>query len=213
MTDLKPIIAKNISELRVQKGITQIDLAEQLNYSDKAVSKWERGESLPDISVLYEIANLFEVSLDYLVTEDHEPSIPSSIATQLKKRRKFNHIFITILSILLVWLIATTFFVILEYANSSGPVITHAMLFIYAVPISFLLWLIFNSIWFKQRRNYLIISFMIWSILASMYLTALVYWHYNAWEIFLIGVPGQAIIIFWSQIKSTKAFKKFTKKK
>ena len=51
--------------------LTQIELAEKINYSDKAVSKWERGESIPDVSVLLELSKLFGVSIDFLVTE-HE---------------------------------------------------------------------------------------------------------------------------------------------
>ena len=63
MSDIKSIVAKNISELRQKRSMTQLELAEQLNYSDKAVSKWERGDSLPDISVLCDIAALFSVPL------------------------------------------------------------------------------------------------------------------------------------------------------
>ena len=59
MKDLKLVIAKNIAKLRVDSNMTQNELAQKLNYSDKAVSKWERGESLPDISVLVQIAEIF----------------------------------------------------------------------------------------------------------------------------------------------------------
>jgi transcriptional regulator with XRE-family HTH domain len=71
MSDLKTIIARNIIELRRKNNMTQLELAEKLNYTDKAVSKWERGESLPDIAVLKTIADMFGVGLDYLVSEDH----------------------------------------------------------------------------------------------------------------------------------------------
>ena len=70
MEDIKPIIAKNITALRQGAKMTQIELAERLNYSDKSVSKWERAESLPDITVLKAIADMFEVPLDYLVREN-----------------------------------------------------------------------------------------------------------------------------------------------
>ena len=49
---LKQTVANNIAQLRKSKGLTQLELAERLNYSDKAVSKWERGEGLPDVLVL-----------------------------------------------------------------------------------------------------------------------------------------------------------------
>ena len=73
VTDLKQTIAKNITALRQGRKMTQIELAEKLNYSDKAISKWERGESIPDVTVLKSIADLFGVTLDYLLQESHEP--------------------------------------------------------------------------------------------------------------------------------------------
>ena len=62
MNELKNIIASNITYLRKQKKLTQAELAQELNYSDKAVSKWERGESVPDIETLKNIAEMFEVT-------------------------------------------------------------------------------------------------------------------------------------------------------
>ena len=69
--DIKKIIANNICELRKTNKLTQVELAEKLNYSDKAVSRWERGDTLPDIDILLKICDLFNVSFDYLIsTED-----------------------------------------------------------------------------------------------------------------------------------------------
>jgi len=196
MADLKPIIAKNISRLRTARGMTQIDLAEKLNYSDKAVSKWERAESVPDISVLKDIADMFEVSLDYLVNDnDSEPAaIPDT-----DKIKKNNHGFITGLSILLVWLVATLVFVILKI---SAPSLKLSWLsFVIAVPVTMIVWLTFNSIWFNRKRNFLIISLLMWSLLALLFLTLPIQ---NTWLVFVLGVPGQIIIILWSQIKNKK---------
>jgi transcriptional regulator with XRE-family HTH domain len=71
MEDYKRIIANNITELRKAVPLTQAELAEKLNYSDKAVSKWERGESIPDVIVLKQIAELFGVTVDYLLEDVH----------------------------------------------------------------------------------------------------------------------------------------------
>ena len=76
MENLKHLIALNIAALRRAQGMTQITLAEKLHYSDKAISKWERGESLPDISVLKEIADLFGVTVDYLLYEHTDDKLP-----------------------------------------------------------------------------------------------------------------------------------------
>ena len=134
MEDLKKIIAKNIAELRKSAEMTQIDLAEKLNYSDKAVSKWERGESLPDIAVLKKIAELFSVSIDYLTEETHLNK--NDIKIKRNKRKIKNHGFATGIAILIVWLVATLIFVILE----SVPLDTymHYIAYVYAVPVSFI---------------------------------------------------------------------------
>lgn len=203
MVDIKPIIAQNIVKLRSDSGMTQIELAEKLNYSDKAVSKWERAESLPDITVLKRIADLFGVTLDYLVTEEHE--VKQSPVKQDKKRITQNHGFITGISILLVWLIATAVFVIMQsiLSNSADPTgiyPMHWLAFVYAVPATMIVWLVFNSIWFDRHRNFLIISLLMWTAIAAVYFTLLPL-GINVWLIFLLGLPGQVIIVMWSKLR------------
>lgn len=197
MADLKPIIAKNISRLRTSRGMTQIELAEKLNYSDKAISKWERGESVPDIAVLKDIADMFDVSLDYLVKDNEQEKTTPTICNE--SIRKYNRGFIAGMSVLLVWLIATLIFVTLEIsvANIKG----HWMTFVFAVPVSFIVWLVFNSLWFNRKHNFLIVSLLMWSVLAILFMTLSIP---NSWLIFVLGVPGQIIIVLWSRIKGKK---------
>jgi len=191
MQDLKPIIAKNIADLRRDASMTQIELATRLNYSDKAVSKWERGESIPDVSVLKEIADLFEVKVDYLLQADHSDAAPEELTP--KQRR--DHMIISLLSLSLVWLIATFMFVCLRIAM---PEVEGLWLsFIYAVPVSAIVALVFNSMWGVPRRNYLIISILVWGILLSVYLT---YPMGMMWLLFLLGIPAQLIIFLWSRL-------------
>lgn len=197
MVDLKPIIAKNISRLRLARGMTQIELAEKLNYSDKAVSKWERGESIPDISVLKDIADLFCVSLDYLVN-DNDGETPF-VATDVEIIKKNNHGFIAGMSILLVWLIATLVFVIMQITALQLKL--SWLPFVVAVPVTMIVWLIFNSLWFDKRRNFFIISLLMWSVLSILFATLPIA---NTWLILMLGIPGQIIIILWSQIKKKK---------
>ena len=78
LEDIKRVIADNIALLRKGSGMTQIELAEKLNYSDKAISKWERGESVPDISVLKQIADMYGVTVDYLITPGHSGTLCSA---------------------------------------------------------------------------------------------------------------------------------------
>ena len=166
--ELKNIIAKNIAELRKANGLTQLSLAEKLNYSDKAVSKWESGASIPDVIVLKEIADLFGVTVDDLLRENCKMrNIPAS--------NKRIHTIITLLSVMLVWLIGTLIFVSLGIAGISGDL---WLSFIWPIPVSFIVLLVFNSIWGKRRLNYLIITFLMWTLLAAIYLSAL---RFNPW--------------------------------
>lgn len=204
MNDIKTIVAKNITELRQAGGMTQLELAERLNYSDKAVSKWERGESLPDISVLLEISKLYGVTLDYLVQEEHH-ALPE------KKKdfaHRYNRGFITGISVLLVWLIAMLCFVLISLID---PEISFQWLaFLYAVPASCIVWLVFNSAWFDVRVNYLIVSLLMWSALASLHISFLAL-GLNIWLIYLLGIPGQIIILMWSGVKRRSKKTKDTK--
>lgn len=195
MSDIKSIVAKNISELRQKRSMTQLELAEQLNYSDKAVSKWERGDSLPDISVLCDIAALFSVPLDYLVTEEHSKEEVSKYANAPRYSRGI----ITALAVLLVWFVAVFVFVVISSASSKFTL--QWMAFVYAVPVSMIVWLVMNSIWFNRRRNYLIISILTWTVLMSIHLSLLVFSSLNIWMIYLIGIPAQIMILLWSNIK------------
>ncbi len=194
--ELKQIIADNISKLRREAGMTQSELAEKLNYSDKAVSKWERAESTPDITVLKSISELFGVSVDYLLAEDHVEA--EVIPEPVKTRKMNNHTAITCISILIVWSVATFIFVMFDLIIPTMR--AHWLAFAYAIPVSMIVWLVFNSIWFNRRRNFLIVSFLMWTSLASLYLS-LIPAGFNIWQIFVLGIPGQAIIYLWSRIK------------
>lgn len=198
--NLKLIIAANLSDLRRKHNMTQLDLAEKLNYTDKAISKWERGESIPDVLVLKQIAGMFEVSVDYLLEKEHQAPLREEQVAESKRRQSIRaRGFVTGMSILLVWLVATVLFMI---ADMAGPEqISHWLVFVYAVPASMIVWLVLNSIWFNKRRNYLIISLLMWSVLITVYVTIWTVSNYNAWIIFMLGLPGQAIIAMWSRLK------------
>ena len=99
MEEIKQIAAKNIAALRIESKMTQLELAEKLNYSDKAVSKWERGESIPDVITLKAIADMFGVTVDYLITEHSEnEKLP------VNRHTRNNHIMIALISVAAVWI-------------------------------------------------------------------------------------------------------------
>lgn len=206
MNDIKSVIAKNITELRRVNGMTQLELAEKLNYSDKAISKWERGASVPDVSVLVEIADLFCVSLDYLVREDHNNYEPltdaeSGLVERAHRATRRTHSAIMGICMQFVFFAAMIASVIIVLCVPDS--IFRWLCFLYAVPVACIIWLVFNSMWFNPRLNYLIISVMMWSIFASIHLSLLAF-GINFYHIYLLGIPGEGIIILWSVLNRNR---------
>lgn len=201
MEELKLIIAGNIGQLRRASGMTQLELAELLNYSDKAVSKWERGESIPDVPTLKMLADHFGVSTDYFLRADHP--LETKAKREYTKRQKRNHLLISVMACVLVWFIAVFVYTSVDVAV---PAVRAAlwMTFIYAVPVTAIVILVFNSIWGPRRYNFLIISVLIWSVLASVFISALVFFQYNLWLVFIIGIPAQIIVCLWSGLRYGK---------
>ena len=186
------IIGSNIAKYRKNFGITQFELAEKLNYSDKAVSKWERGESLPDVQVLLEIANMFEITLNDLCYES---------ATQekviLPTNKKINHFYITLLSFGLCWLVATVVFAFLIVL---APELKMKWLaFIYAIPASGIVLLVLNSLWGKRIWNAVFVSIIIWGTLLSICLTSQ---NANINWLYIIGIPLELLTIVWYFFKT-----------
>lgn len=194
MSEIKDILAKNLVKLRQAKKLTQSELAKQLNYSDKSISKWEHGDAVPPIDVLKEIADFYSVSLDFLVTE----KIDEDFLKKLAKDKNFtNKVIITLLAISFVWLIATfSFFYGYTLFNKY-----YWILFVGAVPVSVIVLQIFNSIWGKRKYSFILYSLLIWTSLALLYLINL---EINLWLLFILGVPLQIAIILWSQLKVSK---------
>ena len=195
MEDIKSIVAKNISELRLSNNMTQLELAEKLNYSDKTISKWERAESSPDISVLIEIANLFGVTLDYMVKAEHTDDEVCEIRSTEKK---YNRRAIAYISESIGWIVAILAFIITTLILDK--ITFQYLYFFYALPAVMIVKLVFNSIWFNPRRNYYIISLLMWSLLVAIHITFL-HFGTNVALIYLLGAAGQIVIVLWSFIR------------
>ena len=188
MDELKNIIASNISELRKKNGMTQADLAEKLCYSDKAISKWERGESIPDVIVLKQVADLFSVTVDHLLTKHGEGEpLPAANEAQSKK----NRLLITAVSSGSVWLIATALFIIFSISGASLA-IGNWMIFIFALPVFFTVLLVFASVWGTRSHVAITVSLLMWGILLCICLSV---GNPKIWLILIIGVPAQIMIL------------------
>ena len=180
--EFKLIVAKNLIKFRKVNNLTQLELAEKLNYSDKAISKWERGESLPDVYMLQVIANMFGITLNDLVSED-------TLAT--KTKNTLNKGVVISLSVGLTWLVAMVLFVFLLIANISMAY----LVFIYAIPVSLIVAIVFTKMWGFKRTLFASISGLYYFIPLSMCVS--LKWVNNVSLLFLIAIPLQILTILW----------------
>ena len=200
---LKDLIGKNIASYRKLAGLTQAGLAEKLNYSDKAVSKWERGESIPDVITLAQLAELFEITVNELVADPDvlpgdNPGNLEKAMTQVSEKalkRKANKNIILGLSSILVWFVALLSFVIL----SSFPMLEKYsfLMFFYAIPANAIVALSLRSAWRDFRWNKALISAIVWGALISLHVSLLVFLDFNMWKLYLLGIPGQIAVFLW----------------
>lgn len=154
---LRRLIAENIAYYRKQNGDTQADLAEKLNYSDKSVSKWERGDGTPDVFILAKIASLYDITVQDLLREKKVP------------KSRSRHILIHLLSVGLVWLVMTVLFCISKIFHVLPE---HAwMLFIYGIPITGIVSVVFSGLWWNRLLLTLSCSLIIWGLGLSMVLS------------------------------------------
>ena len=199
---LKYQIGANIAAYRKQAGLTQAGLAEKLNYSDKAVSKWERGESVPDVLTLMQLAAQFEITVnDLLIDPEALPGNPGTLEkamTQVSEKalkRKANKNVILALSSTLVWFVALLAFVLLSPFDFLEKY--SCLLFFYAIPANAIVLLSLRSAWHDFRWNKALISAIVWGSLLSIYVTLRAVLGVHFWKIFLLGIPGQIAIFLW----------------
>lgn len=185
--ELRHQVAKNLLYYRKLNNLTQSSLAKKLNYSDKAVSKWERGETLPDVYILSCLAELYGVSLTDLT------SFKPPISLKEKNKSRF---LISICSIMLVWLIATiifiSFVIVAPHINKSW------LSFIYAIPISLIVGIVFSCLWGSNNLKTIVISLFAWSIPLSICLT---FSFSRLWFLFICVIPFQILILLWFKLK------------
>ena len=197
---LKKQIGSNIASYRKRMQLTQAGLAEKLNYSDKAVSKWERGESAPDVLTLTQLADLFDVTVNDLLVDPNElPERTGAVervlgsAVELTLKRKADKRIILSLAGLLVCFVALLMFVVL----SSLDIPYSWLAFIYGIPVCGIVLLSLRSAWKDFRWNQVLISIIMWGAIVSLYLSLIVFMDRNIWKLFLLGLPGQAAVILW----------------
>ena len=192
MTELKDILASNLIKLRKSKNYTQAELASKLNYSDKSVSKWERGEAVPDIYVLKQIADFYGTTVDKLISSE----IEESEAKKLDKRGR-NRIVVSLMSSILSWLVAVTLFVILSVSMPSYH--KFWQVFIYNLPAFFIVLLVFSSIHKKRFAIFAFTSLLMWSVALTLFIIFILFIPAidAPWLIFLCPIPLQILTIMF----------------
>ena len=190
MDELKAAFAGNLIRLRTAAGLTQSELGEKLHYSDKAVSKWERAESVPDAYVLREIARIFGVTMDALLSEPDHWAPPPTLRTE---KETYSRLFIILCTIAGIWTLCMVEFVVVWIVLDS----IQWIVFVAAVPLSLVALLTFNSVWFRGKHNMYIVMALVLSLVLLVYLLLL---RYNLWQVFLILAPAELVTFLAFQI-------------
>ena len=176
-------VAENIAALRASRKMTQLELGEALNYSDKAISKWERGEAVPDAYVLSDMAAIFDVSVDWILTKHEKHEAPPRKADRLAHMR-FE---IAMLSFLGVWTLATIVFVTLAIVG-----IYEWQVFVYTIPISLIVLIVFNALWGGRGRCFILVALLIASLLLTLYV---IFLERNLWMLFILAAPAEICVL------------------
>lgn len=198
--ELRKVIADNLSYYRKANNLTQAKLAELLAYSDKAVSKWERGDGVPDIYILKKLADIYHITVNDLIS---------------KKRKRTNvpffqnRLVITLLSIGIAWLVGIIGFSILSIIaqNIQNSDWWHQWLwlfFIYPIPISFIIALVFAKIWGKRWYRFFIVTGIIFGTGLTIFCTMSIFKVDAAWLIWIICAPIEILNILWYALKRGK---------
>ena len=184
MDEINNILAGNIAELRKRAGMTQSELAERLHYSDKLISKWERGDAAPNAAALWQMAGIFGVPVDELFTGPGGSGGPPRTENHpVDRKKRFLVASIAFCSVLLVVLLAFDITWIL------GKPFWRS--FVYLLPAVLVTLLVLNSIWNRGKGNHLIIALLIPSVLLTVYVMLL---PIQSWQIFTLLLPAEAIV-------------------
>lgn len=198
MNKLRDIIAANLIYLRKKNNFTQQELASKINYSDNAISRWERGEVIPTIETLEILAAFYGINVQDLLDAQFLASHDKPQSGLVLKR-----IFIALFSISIVWFIAIISYIYIDmFKESFGDNAKNSwLLFIAALPVSTLVGVFYNRMWGTKLLDLIAWSLFAWTLLTTIYLYFLAVTSQYFWLIFILGVPAQVALILWYFIR------------
>jgi transcriptional regulator with XRE-family HTH domain len=187
---LKQRIANNLIYYRKLNNMTQTELAERINYSDKSVSKWERASGVPDIFVLALLADLYGISVsDFLEEKAPQYQLPSP-------GKNTPRIIIFLLGSGIAWLVATIVFTGLRLFIPS--VEKSWLSFIIALPVCGIIAVVFSFLWWRIAIQLLSVSLLLWSLALCIHLTVPVN---DIGLIYVIAAVMQVLVLLWFLLK------------
>ena len=191
------LLAKNLVYYRKASGLTQLELAEKFNYSDKSISKWERGEGFPDVFVLKSLADFYGINVDDFYSEEHKK-------ITVKHNQKRKQIFIRLLSIGIGLLVTFLTFFLLDTLLPKDALFKPWLVFIYGLLVVSIIWLVWEFIYHKRFVRMLATSAVIWTAALSIYLTFFVVMGLNLYLIFIVAIPLQVLEVLWFLFRNKK---------
>ena len=203
LTELKLVTASNIINERTKAGMTQAELGAKLNYSDKSVSKWERGEAIPDAYVLTQLAEMFGVTVDYLlsshdaweapVDSDGEGGEPAA-ADDAQGAQGYSVEVIMALTVVSIWTASIIAFVVLWLAAG----VIWWRIFAITLPVSLLVLMILMCVFKREKSLQYVIAAFVFSIFVMLYFLIP---NYKPWQLFIISVPAVVIVFLACNIQ------------
>ena len=184
------LLAKNLVYYRKASDLTQLELAEKFNYSDKSISKWERGEGFPDVFVLKSLADFYGITVDDFYLEEHKK-------ITVKQTQKRKQIYIRLLSIAIAWIVTVLTFFLLNTLLHDDVTFKPWLVFIYGLLVTSIIWLVWEFIYHMKFLRMLATSAVIWTTAVSLHLTFLIVMSLNLYLIFVVAIPLQILEILW----------------
>lgn len=170
-SEIRENFAKNLLKLRKNKKWNQQEMADKLSYSDKAISKWENGDTIPDIYTMKRIADLFGISVDQLISNENVVRISN---------KKKNRALITLVSSGLCYLIATIVFFALKLNNIDKAYLSY----LFATASASIVCIVFIRLWYKKVFVMIAIDTLVISI---AFIIMIFMNFYLAWVIILVA--------------------------